>query len=60
MSHQDFVEQFSRQSSAELRNSLLTEVHTTGEPKIYSHPVQSRLFDHRGPALGDDAGDGRA
>lgn len=31
MSHQEFVEQFSRQSSAELRNSLLTEVHTTAK-----------------------------
>lgn len=29
MSHQDFIDQFSSQSSAELRHSLLTEVHTT-------------------------------
>jgi hypothetical protein len=29
MSVQDFVKQFSSQSSAELRNSLLTEVHMT-------------------------------
>jgi hypothetical protein len=31
MRYQDFVEQFSKQSSAELRNTLLTEVHTTAQ-----------------------------
>ena len=29
MSHEEFVEQFSTQTSVDLRRSLLTEVHTT-------------------------------